>query len=195
MSKKATGICNLHYAKYTITEDGKITYSAPKKIQDAEEITITEQFAEGSNYADNKQNIYKTKITGADINILLSSIDPEVEAELTGKSYNEGEIETTIDDKSAGVALLYQKTYDDGSYENIVYYNNKLRREDYSGKTEGENIDFTGVTILGKALPLPNKKLKYAIHSDKIGEDAGKKKKLDNFFKTVQFKDVEDTTV
>ncbi|MBS6601300.1 MAG: phage tail protein [Clostridium sp.] len=195
MSKKAIGACNLHFATYTVAEDGSVTYNKPKRIIDAEEITPTDKFSEGSNYADNKQNIYISKITGADINIVLSSIDPEIEAILTGKSYDEGEIETTVDDKSSGVAILYQRNFDDGSYENIVYYNAKLRREDYGAKTEGENIDFTGVTILGQASPLPNGKIKYAIHSDKIGEDAGKKKKLDNFFKTVQFKDVADTTV
>lgn len=194
MSKKATGVCKLHFAKYTISEDGSVTYEAPKRIIDAEEITPTDKFAEGSNYADNKQNIYLSKITGADINIVLSSIDPEIEAALTGKAYDEGDIETTVNDKSAGVAILFQKNYDDGTYENIVYYNAKLRREDYGGKTEGENIDFTGVTILGQAMPLPNGKLKYAIHSDKVGENAEKKKKLDNFFKTVQFKGVADTT-
>lgn len=195
MSKKATGICKLHFAKYTIAENGAVTYETPKPIPDVEEVGVTEQYAEGTNYADNKQNIYKTKVTGADITATLSSLDPEIEGELTGRAYDGGEIETTTADLPNGVAFLYQKNYDDGSYENIVYYNTKLRREDYGGTTEGENIEFTGVSLVGKALPLPNGKLKYAIHSDKVGDDPARKKKLDNFFKAVQFKDIADPTV
>ena len=61
MSKKAVGICKCHYAVLTVTpqENGNdlISYGTPVKIPDLEEISITESYAEGKNYADNICNI------------------------------------------------------------------------------------------------------------------------------------------
>ena len=55
MSKKATGILNAHYAIY----DPKTkVYGVPQPIKDLETLSITETYAEGSNYADNLRNIY-----------------------------------------------------------------------------------------------------------------------------------------
>ena len=195
MSKKVTGVTLLHEAPYTISA-GVTTYSAPVRILDLEEIKVTDKYADGSNYADNLMNIYTSKVTGADISANLSSLDLKIEADITGKSYANGEIETTASDIQKGVALLYQLNFSDGSYENKIYYNCRLRREDYSGKTTADKIDFNGATLTGMALPLPNGKLSYTIASDSLGTDIGGllKKKLDNFFKTVQFKDVPDPT-
>lgn len=195
MSKKATGVTLLHYAPFTIAA-GVTTYEAPIRIPDLEELTVNDKYAEGSNYADNIQNIYASKVTGADISAILSALAGQIESDLSGKSYDSGEIETTTNDIQKGVAILYQKNYNDNSYENKIYYNCLLRREDYSGKSTGENIDFTAANLTGKAIPLPNGKVSYTVLSDELGIDTGreKKKKLDNFFKTVQFKDVADPT-
>ena len=195
MSKKAIGMTNLHRAPFTVIS-GVTTYSTPVRIFDLEEMKVKDKYADGSNYADNMMNIYASKVTGADIDATLTLLLQADEAALTGKNYDDGEIETTANDVQKGSALLYQVNYSDGSYENKIYYNCRLRREDYSGKTTAEKLDYTAATLTGMALPLPNGKLSYTIASDALGTDTEglKKKKLDNFFKTVQFKDVPDPT-
>lgn len=196
MSKKAIGISKLHYATYQESEAGAITYTAPEKIPDCEELSAKNTYAEGENYADNLQNIYVSRVSGADISITLSSLSKKIEAALTGKAYEKGEIETNTADIQQKVAILYQINYDDGSYDNRIYYNCKLRKEEFGGKTQTDKIDFTACDITGKAIPLSNGKVFYEIASDEVGsEDTEQKKKLDNFFKTVQFKDVADATV
>ena len=124
----------------------------------------------------------------------FSNVSRKIEAELAGKTYNNGQMESNVNDTQKSVAILFQKTFDDGSYENIVYYNCKLSRDDNGGSTKGESISFQGVTISGTAIPLSNNKLSYIIASDEVGDDAQAKKKLDNFFKTVQFIDAADAT-
>ena len=189
MSKKAVGICKCHYAVLTVTpqESGNdlISYGTPIKIPDLEEISITETYAEGKNYADNICNIAVKIVNNADISMTFSN-------ELAGKTYNNGQMESNVEDTQKSVAILFQKTFDDGSYENIVYYNCKLSRDDNGGSTKGESISFQGVTISGTAIPLSNNKLSYIIASDEVGEDAQAKKKLENFFNKVQFIDVAD---
>ena len=186
MSKKVTGLRMLHAAKLTI-EDDKVTFETPFRIPDAEEVTITDTFAEGQNYADNVRNIYVKKLTGADITINVSSLSRKLEADITGKAFAKGEMLAKNSDIQPQIAILYQKTYDDGSYDNIVYYNCKLDKTDESSKTSTDNIEFFGVGLTGKATPLPTGEVKYVISSDEVGpDDSEMKGKLDNFFETVQ---------
>lgn len=192
MSKKATGIRLLHYAPLTLEGDTYI-FGTPKRLKDVEEVTAQDNIVEGSNYADNMQNIYVSKISGANLTLAISNLDPQAEADITGCSYSAGELETKSSDLPNAVAILYQKTYSDGSYANIVYYNCSLRRQDSNGKTEGENIEFTGDSLTGKASPLPDAKIKFAMYSDKIGNNAELQKKLVNFFNEVQFRSDLDT--
>lgn len=192
MSKKANGISKCHYAKYTV-EAGVVTFQAPQRIPDLENLTATDKFAEGKNYADNVQNIYEKKITGATLSLEFSNVSRKIESDLAGHAYDAGEMEVSTTDIQSGVAVLYQKNYNDGSYDNIIYYNCKLSKDGDSGQTQGESITYQGDTLSGEAIPLSNGKLKYVIASDSIGEDEKKKAKLDNFFNKVQFKDVDHT--
>ena len=90
MSKKVTGLRMLHAAKLTIEGD-KVTFETPFRIPDAEEVTITDTFTEGQNYADNVRNIYIKKLTGADITINVSSLSRKLEADITGKAFEKGD--------------------------------------------------------------------------------------------------------
>ena len=186
MSKKAEGCEKLAIAPLTITGE-TVTFGTPILIPDLETITITDQYAEGKNYADNQENIYKKKKTGAEISITLSHITKEIEAQLMGKKYNGGEVLSSADDIQIQVAVMYKKTYSDGSFDLIVYYNCKLAKDDNSATTAGENIEFTGVTLSGKASPLPNKQIDYVIASDEVAEDDTElQAKITNFFTEVQ---------
>lgn len=195
MSKKAVGICKCHYAVLTVTPQSSgedlISYAQPVKIPDLEEISITESYAEGKNYADNICNIAVKIVNNADISMTFSNVSRKIEAELAGKNYDNGQMESGVNDTQKSVAILFQKTFDDGSYENIVYYNCKLSRDDNGGSTKGESISFQGVTISGTAIPLSNNKLSYIIASDEVGEDSKAKAKLDKFFEAVQFIDID----
>ena len=82
MSKKAVGICKCHYAVLTVTpqENGNdlISYGTPVKIPDLEEISITESYAEGKNYADNICNIAVKIVNNADISMTFSNVSRKI---------------------------------------------------------------------------------------------------------------------
>lgn len=203
MSKKATGILNAYYAVY---DPAKKAYKTPKPIKDLETLSITETYAEGSNYADNLRNIYIKELVGADLSLTFSSISREIEAEITGQGFDKGEVAYSTNANAPQVALLFEKTYSDGSTDRIVYYNCKLSKDNENGETKTDSFNFVEDTLSGQAIPMSgtvNSKetagtpvpldgiLKYVIASDGFTDsEAEHKKRYENFFKRVQFKGV-----
>lgn len=195
-NKVLEGLTNVHYSILTYDESGNEIFSKPERLEGAKNIGATDTFAEGSEYADNKLSIYKKKQTGADLALEFLNISREIESKLTGKLYKTGEMVSRSTDIQPQVAIMYTRTFSDESYENIVYYNCKLAKTDESTGTTTDGIEFKITTFDGKASPLSNGDIKYVISSDEVGADnTESKKKLDNFFKTVQFFDKEDTTL
>jgi len=173
-----------------INTEGVITFGTPEPIKDLEEFSYSYTYAEGSNYADNRQNIYKKKPTGVNTSLTFSDLLLAMEAKLMGKKYSKGGASTNINDQAKPVALLFQETFDDGSYINNVIYNVKLSKDENSGKTEGENIEFTPTTLVGRGLPLTNPGGKGDGDIDFKMDSADStidKTKLDAFFTSVQF--------
>ena len=203
MSKKATGILNAHYAIYNPTTK---VYGKPTAIKDLETLSITETYAEGSNYADNLRNIYIKELVGADLSLTFSSIPRETEAILTGQGFDKGEVSYSTNANAPQVALLFEKTYSDGSTDRIIYYNCKLSKDNENGETKTDSFNFVEDTLSGQAIPMSetvktkentgtdvnlNGTLKYVIASDSLQtSEAAYKKRYDDFFKKVQFKGI-----
>ncbi len=171
-------------------EDG-INFAVPVPMKDLEELSYTYTYAEASNNADNAQNIYIKKPTGADISLTFSDVLSELVAKILGKKYSKGGTRTNIADKPKQVAILFKETYSDGSYKNKVFYNVKLSMDENNAKSEGsENIEFTPAILTGKALPYFNEGKKihgdidYTMDSAASGVDTTA---LENFFKAVPF--------
>lgn len=133
MSREKTGYRNCMTARL-VTKNGVTTFEAPEKIENLEEVKYTYNYAEASNYADNKKNIYKKKKISGDLDLTFSSIELKTRAQLQGKDYANGGTATGIDDRSQSVAVLFQEIYDDGPYENVVFYNVKLYEKLTTGK-------------------------------------------------------------
>ena len=206
MSKKATGISNAHYAVFDTTKN---IFEVPQPIKDLETLSITERYAEGSNYADNLRNIYIKELVGADLSLTFSNISRKIEAALTGQTFDKGELEYKTSAVAPQVALLFEKTYSDGSTDRIVYYNCKLSKDNENGETKADSFNFVEDTLSGQAIPMSgtvktkdtggkdvplNGVLKYVIASDSLSSatgDTAYKKRYNDFFTKVQFKGVE----
>ena len=184
-TKKVTGCRNCHLAKL-VDEDNAI-YNKPFKLKNLEEIKFTDKFKEGSNYADNIQNIYVKYVSVSDASLTFSHVLKKYIAEIMGKRYSDGEMETTADDIQNKYAVMYEKTYSDGSSDYIVYYNVKLAVDEDSAKSETDSIEFQSVSLSGEASPLPNSKVKFEIASDETNQNSTVKEKIENFFNAVQF--------
>ena len=187
MSKAVSGIKGLAFAELTINDDKTYSYEKPVMVPELEQITVTDTYSESSNYADNKRNIYQKKKTGSDMSIVLTELKKIIEAIITGKKYYKGALLSKTNDVQKEVAVLYQKTYNDGSIDYCIYYNVKLSRDDNNGETDGESTNYQKVTISGKASPLPDDQLDLVIGSDEAEKDEEMKLLIENFYEEVQF--------
>ena len=182
----------------------------PKPIKDLETLSITETYAEGSNYADNLRNIYIKELVGADLSLTFSNISREIEAKLTGQTFDKGELEYKTSAVAPQIALLFEKTYSDGSTDRIVYYNCKLSKDNENGETKTDSFNFVEDTLSGQAIPMSGSLktkettgnpvtldgvLKYVMDSASVtaATDAETKKRFSKFFERVQFKGVNHT--
>lgn len=207
--KKATGISNAHYAVFDTTNN---CYKTPQAIAGLETLSISETYAEGSNYADNLRNIYIKELVGADLSLAFSNISRKIEAELTGQVHADGQLEYKTTAAAPQVAILFEKNYSDGSSDRIVYYNCKLAKDNEDGETKTDSFNFTGDTLSGQAIPMTGKiktkastgvdvdltgVLKFVMDSATLPAQSPDSneiyKKFTEFFKKVQFKEKKPT--
>lgn len=181
MAKRAEGCRLLHLAKLK-NVSGVISYEALKKIEGLEDISLTNNYAEGSAFSDNIQDTSVKKPSFIDISITLRELSNELEAFIMGKSYVNGKKVTSVTDSAPALALLYQQTNSDGTYTNRVLYNCTLARDEVSNTTTTDSISYDSVKISGKAIPLPDGNLDLTMESDDPSVDA---EELAKFFEEV----------
>lgn len=163
-------------------------FGVPEAVPGLEQVDYQYTYVEGSNYADNVQNIYVRKPTGANITLTFTDVQSKLGAKLLGKQNKKGGTTTNVKDKPPRVAVLFQETYSDGNYENKVFYNVKFSMDESSVKTAGENIDFTPKTIVGKAIPFFNDTIDGDIDfTMDSGDPEVDQTKLQKFFEKVRF--------
>lgn len=179
MSKRAVGCKNLHYA--TIKEDGE--YDIPKKIVGLQEISTTNNYAEYEFYSDDQVDESGKGLTSVELSLTIKGLDPEVEADLMGKSYDSttGVITTSVNDVQAKVALLYEITTLNGESDYRVLYNCKLAKDEVNSTTKGESIESDDITLSGVAIAREDGVVERTVN----GSVPGASTIIDNFFKKV----------
>lgn len=163
-------------------------FETPEKLEGLAELSYTYTYAEGSGYGDNELKIYKKKPTGVDITLTFLDIPTKLLARILGKKYSKGGMVTGTKDNPIPVAIMFEETYSDDSFIDTVFYNVKLSKDENTAKTTADGIEFTPITLTGKALPYTNSKVEGGIDFRMDSADPEvDKTKLNSFFDKVQF--------
>ena len=184
MTRKLTGNRNFRFAKQKADGFGNF-----ESVKDLEEFSTTKVYADGSNFADNVQNIKMKALKSIDIDASFSEISAKTKAILQGKDYATGGVLTTADDKSEPVCIAYERNYSDGTAERVVYYNVTLYEKDVATTPETDSIEFTSQGFTGAAIPYTNVEfnLKNAIeYIIDNGDPDYSEEKFNSFFDFVQ---------
>lgn len=97
MAKRAEGYRLLHLAKRS-SGGTMISYAKPIAVIDLEDISLTNNYAEGSAFSDNVQDTNIKKPSYIDISITLRELSNELEDFIMGKKYENGKKVTSVTD-------------------------------------------------------------------------------------------------
>lgn len=152
-----------------------------------EALKTTKNYKEGSNYADNVQNIYRKALQSEDIDADFTEIGYKNRSILFGKKYYKGGIAAATNDKAPTGALLFEQTYDDNSFERVVLYNVSLYEKDIEAETDSENYNYKSQGFTGKALPFEHEGIKWVEYRMDSADPNLDKESFDKWYEEIQF--------
>lgn len=182
MSRRAVGCKNLYYALVTVGEDGTETYGTPKKIVGLQEFSTTNNYSEYTFYSDDQVDESGKSLTSVELALVIKGIDPQVEADIMGKEYDEttGVLTTSVDDQQKSIALMYEITTLGDSYFRVLY-NCKLAKDEMNSTGKTDNVESNDISLSGMAIPNSKGKVDRVVDAAVTGSSAI----VSNFFKSV----------
>jgi phi13 family phage major tail protein len=152
------GLCNVHYAKATVSEDGKVTYDVPVKIPGAVSLSIKPVGSSNPFYADNIEYFNVITNNGYDGDIEIANIPDSFRTDILKEALDETDkvlTENADNVASEYFALLYQFEGDVKARRHVLYYCNAQRPEQ-SGKTKNDKTEPDTEKLTISARPRPD---------------------------------------
>jgi phi13 family phage major tail protein len=158
------GIEKIHYAVYDPTAN---TYGTVKLFSDkVTEFGLSPKQNSKAIYASNSEQKRLNGALTGDLSITVLTLDTDVEIETMGK---ERAVEGGKIDKGADkpyIALMVEKTLDDGAMEYLTIYKGQLANVDDKAKTkDADGNDVEAISITGSFSQRKDKLFKWAVRS------------------------------
>ena len=155
-NKVKYGICNVHYAKATLTDENKVTYEKPVALPGARAITISPTSELGKFYADNILYHQTPGSSGYEGTLEVAVITDEFCIDILGdKKDNKGGIVEVNLAQGSYFALLFQFEGDTKATRHCLYYC-KANRPELTGETAEETVEPGTETLTLSATARPD---------------------------------------
>ena len=149
------GISNITLFPITNETAQNVVYGQAMPVKWAVSLESTINYSESAYYADNIQEFSSKMITGIDLSLEMSSnIDPETDAKITGKHYENGFAVTHANALPPAYAIAFEVKMDNGNLRRVVYYKTTLTREGQSNETVSDSVTAQTYTYTGKCSAL-----------------------------------------
>lgn len=155
MGKITYGICNLHYAKKTIGEDGAVTFAAPVAMPGASEMTLDPVGKTTPVWADNSKYVNIVSNQGYEGSVTVYGLPEAFCTDILGMVKDaKGVMVENADAVQAEFALLGEFASETAEKKRWVMYNCTGGRPAVAGKTKEENVEAQAHQIDITASPL-----------------------------------------
>ncbi len=155
-NKVKFNICNVHYAKITVSDEGEYSFGSPKKLPGAVSLALDPNGEPESFYADGIEYYIIANNMGYDGDLELAMIPEHFRVDILKEEKDDNKVlvENTNSETSA-FALLFEF---DGDVNKIrhVMYNCSAGRPKIEAKTNEESREVQTETLTIKARPLPS---------------------------------------
>lgn len=189
------GCRDLHYAILdSDTVNGEATYSEVKKIPSLINISISDTVEQSKFYSDDsiEQNFSKT--AGKEVEIELGYITNELEADLTGKTYDSnGILIQKSDDSAPEIAIMFRAPKSkNGAFRYLTLFKGTLSRTESEYATQEDGVESSTVKLTGVFISLASNGI---IGATADSDDTKTAAAIAKWFKDVYIPGKEDSSV
>lgn len=148
------GCRNLHLAEVlTDTAEGS-TWGSPTPVKSLISISITDQKENVTFYSDDTIEEVLPSFSGKEVSIELGYLTPEVEAMISGNTYEKGLFTQSANATAKNYALLFEAPLSKGGTRKVCLYKGVLSKDESAYTGKGESIESSNVTLTGVFMPL-----------------------------------------
>lgn len=170
------GCRDLHIATLIKDELGQVVaYQAPTRVPSLVNVSVSDKVEQSKFYSDDNVEQAFSKTSGKEVTIELGYITNELEALITGKTFDAatGVMIQKGDDTAKEVALLFRAPKSKGGFRYMALYKGTLTRTESEYKTQEDKVDSATVTLVGTFIPLQaNGLMSSTVDSDDTASEA-----------------------
>ena len=148
------GVRDLHIAKITKDDLSGTTYASPVKVPSLISIEITDNSENVTFYSDDVVEQVIPAFSGKEVTVELGYLSHEIEAMISGNTYENGVFTQTGDAVASEYALLFRAPLSKGGYQYVCIYKGVLSRTESAYKSKEDSIEGQTVTLNGVFMPL-----------------------------------------
>lgn len=148
--------CNsLHIAEVTKDDKTGVTFGTPKSVPAVISVDIKDNADSTTFYSDDVAEEVINNLSSKEVSIELGYLSPELEATITGNTYENGIFRQNASAVAKNFALLFKAPLSGGNESQYVcLYKGVLSRTDATYKTKEDGIDGQTVSLSGTFMPL-----------------------------------------
>ena len=148
------GCKNLHIAELTKDDASGVAWKAPVPVKSLISISITDQKENVTFYSDDTVEEVIPTFGSKEVSIELGYLTPEIEAMISGNTYENGVYTQSANATGKEFALLFSAPLSKGGERKVCLFKGVLGRDEsaYQGKTE--SVESSNVSLSGIFMPL-----------------------------------------
>lgn len=180
------GCRNLHLAEVTQDTAEGTTWGTPTPVKSLISISITDQKENVTFYSDDSIEEVIPSFSGKEVSIELGYLTPEVEAMISGNTYEKGLFTQSANATAKEFALLFEAPLSKGGTRKVCLYKGVLAKDESSYQGKAESVESSNVTLSGIFMPLQSNGLvEIKADSNDSALTAQEQQVVTNWFKKV----------
>lgn len=147
--------CNsLHIAEVTSDTASATAWGTPEPVPSLVSIEISDNSENVTFYSDDVAEQVIPSFGGKEVTITLGYLSNELEAKITGATYESGVLVQNANSTPKEFALLFRAPLSKGGFQYVCLYKGVLSKNESNYQTKEEGIEGQTVTLNGVFMPL-----------------------------------------
>lgn len=148
------GCKNLHIAELTKDDASGVTWKTPVPVKSLISISIADQKENVTFYSDDTVEEVIPTFGSKEVSIELGYLTPEIEAMISGNTYENGVYTQSANATAKEFALLFSAPLSKGGERRVCLFKGVLGRDESAYQGKAESVESSNVTLSGVFMPL-----------------------------------------